>query len=155
MDSKIIIINPSDEAYGLSDGNVNYIGKVDSDFYHSDLLIDYGISVYGEDSIFGLLANGNYLVDIPVYFLVEGNDNLVFLNVSNSKTGKMGLLYLPNNISSKQKEALNKLSSILGDFKIEVNYNLKMDDGVVDSDRHIINGLSLFSDNSFHNKKKA
>ncbi|MBR3230089.1 MAG: hypothetical protein IKF91_04610 [Bacilli bacterium] len=153
MDSKIIIINPSDETYGLLDGDVNYIGEVDSDFYHGDLLIDYGINVYGEDSIFGILASGNYLVDVPVYFLTEGNDNIVFLNVSNSKNGKMGLLYLPNNISDKQKDSLNKLSSILDDFKIEVNYNLRMDDGIVDSDRHTMKGTRLFR--NFHNQKKA
>ena len=154
MDSKVIIINPSDEAYGLLDGDVNYIGEVGSDFYHGDLLIDYGISVYGEDSIFGILASGNYLVDVPVYFLTEGNDNIVFLNVSNSKIGKMGLLYLPNNISDKQKESLNKLSSILSDFKVEVNYNLRLDDGMVESDRHTVKGTCLFN-NSSHKQKKA
>lgn len=155
MDSKIIIINPSDDNFGLSDGDVKFIGKSESDFSHGDLLISYGVETYGEDSIFGLLVNGNFLVDVPAYFLAEGNDNVVFLNVSNSKVGKIGLLYLPTNISDKQKESLNNLSSILKDFKIEVNYNLRVDDGVVDSDRHTIKGIAGIFSNLSHNKKKA
>lgn len=155
MDSKIIIINPSDDNNGLSDGDVKFIGKFESDFSHGDLLTSYGVDTYGEDSIFGFLADGNFLVDVPAYFLAEGNDNVVFLNVSNSKSGKMGLLYLPSNISDKQKESLGKLSSLLNDFNIEVNYNLRVDDGVVDSDRHTIKGIDGIFSNFSHNKKKA
>ena len=155
MENKIIIINPFDEAYGLSDGDVKFIGKMDSDFSHGDLLTNYGIEIYGEDSIFGFLAEGNYLVDVPVYFLTEGNDNVVFLNVSNSKSGKMGLLYLPSNISNKQRESLGSLSELLKDYKVEVNYNLRVDDGIVDSDRHTIRGIGEVSSSTLNNQKKA
>lgn len=155
MENKIIIINPFDEAYGLSDGDVKFIGKMDCDFSHGDLLTNYGIEIYGEDSIFGFLAEGNYLVDVPVYFLTEGNDNVVFLNVSNSKSGKMGLLYLPSNISNKQRESLGRLSELLKDYKVEVNYNLRVDDGIVDSDRHTIRGIDEVSSSTLNNQKKA
>lgn len=155
MDSKIIIINPDDEAYGLVDGDVKFIGEIGSDYSHGDLLNSYGIETYGEDSIFSILASGNFLVDVPVYFLTEGNENIVFLNVSSSKIGKVGLLYLPTNISDKQEKALISLSNLLKDFKIEVNYNLRVDDGIVDSDRHTIRGIDEVSNSQFQNKKKA
>lgn len=154
MENKVIIINPLDEAYGLSDGEINFIGSMKSNFSHGDLLTRYGVQIYGEDSIFGILSNGNFLVDVPVYFLTEGNDNIVFLNVSNSKVGKVGLLYLPSNISDKQRESLGRLSSLLKDYRVEVNYNLRVDDGVVDSDRHTMIGIDEVS-NEIHNKKKA
>ena len=154
MENKVIIINPLDEAYGLSDGEINFIGSMKSNISHGDLLTRYGVQIYGEDSIFGILSNGNFLVDVPVYFLTEGNDNIVFLNVSNSKVGKVGLLYLPSNISDKQRESLGRLSSLLKDYRVEVNYNLRVDDGVVDSDRHTMIGISEVS-NKIHNKKKA
>ncbi len=155
MDNKIIIINPLDEDYGLYDGNINYIGEINSDFSHGDLLTNYGVDIYGEDSIFGILSTGNYMVDVPVYFLTEGYENIVFLNVSRSKSGKIGLLYLPSNISDKQKESLNSLSLLLKDFKIEVNYNLRVDDGIVDSDRHIINGFDESTIQTLSKQKKA
>ena len=155
MDNKIIIINPSDEDYGLLDGNINYIGEVNNDFSHGDLLTSYGVDIYGEVSIFGILSIGNYLVDVPVYFLTEGYENIVFLNVSRPKSGKIGLLYLPSNISDKQKESLNSLSFILKDYRIEVNYNLRVDDGIVDSDRHIMNGLDEVSMKTISKQKKA
>lgn len=83
MENKVIIINPLDEAYGLSDGEINFIGSRKSNFSHGDLLTRYGVQIYGEDSIFGILSNGNFLVDVPVYFLTEGNDNIVFLSIRN------------------------------------------------------------------------
>lgn len=154
MENKVIIINPLDEAYGLSDGEINFIGSRKSNLSHGDLLTRYGVQIYGEDSIFGILSNGNFLVDVPVYFLTEGNDNIVFLNVSNSKVGKVGLLYLPSNISDKQRESLGRLSSLLKDYRVEINYNLRVDDGVVDSDRHTMIGIDDIS-NKLHNQKKA
>ena len=155
MESKIIIINPLDEENNLNDGQINYIGEVDSYFDHSNLLINYGVDVYGENTIFDIMSTGNYLVEYPVYFLTEGYENIVFLNVSNSKAGKIGLLYLPNNISDKQKESLSMLSLVLKDFNVEVNYNMRMDDGIVDSDRHIIKGIDELINNSAKSKKKA
>ena len=151
MESKVIIINPSDEEYGLIDGEIKYLGEVNSDFFHEDLLINYGYEVYGEGSIFKVLHDGNYLVDIPVYFLTEQYDNVVFLNISSSKNGKAGLLYLPTDISEKQIQSLKKLSSVLKDYKIEVNYNMAYDDGLVDSDRRNMKGI----DETVIKQKKA
>ncbi|MBR2708394.1 MAG: hypothetical protein IKE90_03040 [Bacilli bacterium] len=155
MKNKIIIVTPSDEAYGLIDGDIKFLEDEDSYLSHSDILIKYGTDTYGMDSIFGILSIGNYLVDVPVYFLAEGNDNIVFLNVSNSKYGKLGLLYLPTNMSDKQKESLNSLSSLLKDFRVEVNYNLRIEDGFVDSDRHTMKGICGLSSKSSNKQKKA
>ena len=52
MENKVIIINPLDEAYGLSDGEINFIGSRKSNLSHGDLLTRYGVQIYGEDSIF-------------------------------------------------------------------------------------------------------
>ena len=153
MNSKIIIINPDDADNNMIVGKINYVGDLNSDEIHGDLLTSYGLRAYGEDSIFGILSMGNYLTDVPVYFLCEGNDNVVFLNVSNSKIGKFGLLYLPQNISFKQKRAINSLN--FSGFEIEVNYNLRVDDGIVDSDRKRMNGDKVFFDISSKTKKKA
>ena len=128
MNFKIIVINPLDKDNDLIDGDVNYIGDFDSDFMHSDLLIDYGLKTYGEDSIFGILSNGYFLPDVPAYFLTEGYNNIVFLKISNSKVSNFALLYLPDSVSDKQAQSLNRLISSLKNYKIEVNYNLRVDD---------------------------
>ena len=83
MNNKVIVINPLDEENGLNDGDINYIGDAGSYFDHSELLINYGLGVYGEKTIFDIMSTGNYLVEYPVYFLTEEYDNIVFLNVSN------------------------------------------------------------------------
>lgn len=156
MGYKIIVINPFDKENGLIDGDIKYIGDVDSDFIHSDLLIDYGLGVYGDDSIFGLLSNGNYLPDIPAYFLAVGYNNVVFLNVSDNRAGRLGLLYLPDNVSNEQKKSLNNLVSVLKNYRIEVNYNLRVDDGFVESDRDYISSndlSSLFGESSYNEKR--
>lgn len=155
MDNKVIVINPLDEENGLTDGDINYIGEIDSYFDHSELLINYGVDAYGEKTIFDIMSTGNYLVEYPVYFLTEEYDNIVFLNVSNSKTGKIGLLYLPSDISDKQRESLLSLSSVLKDFNIEVNYNLRLDDGIVDYDMHSEKGIDGIVSKDYGRQKKA
>ena len=74
----------------------------------------------------------------PAFFLTEYLGNVVFLNISNNKIGKQGLLYLPSNLSNLQTDTLNNLSKELKGFNIEVNNNLILDDGIVDATQSYI-----------------
>ena len=135
LEVKIVIINPFDEDALLEDGQVSVI-KGGDDFLHSDALIKYGLETYGEGSIFNVLSRGNYLPDVPIYFLVEENDNVVFLNVSDKRYGIKGLLFVPSVISFEQEERLYDLFGGFNDLSITVNSNMRIEDGVVcyDSD---------------------
>lgn len=155
MDYKAIIINPLDEENGLNDGIINYLGNDGSEFDHSELLVNYGLDVYGENTIFDILSEGNYIVEYPAFFLTEGYGNIVFLKVSDSKTGKIGLLYLPKDISDKQRKSLLSLSSILKDYNIEVNCDMSLEDGLIESHRDFMHGIDEIVTKVCKNKKKA
>ena len=130
---KVIIISPEDNENGLSDGQIHFLGSVNENYTHSDVLIKYGLEKYGKNSIFNILNNGYYLPVYPAFFLTEYEDNVVFLNISDNKVGKQGLLYLPSNLSDEQIESVNRLKHILKGFNIEINIDLKLDDGIVES----------------------
>lgn len=149
MKNKIIIINPEDDENNLVDGDLTCIGEMNGENNHCDLLIDYGLKVYGKKSIFEILSQGNFLTDVPVFFLCEGNNNVVILNVSSPRIGKIALLYMPSEMSERQWKTLKKID--LKDFEIEMNYNLRVDEGIVDSDRKIIKGDTI---NHYHSKVK-
>ncbi len=142
---KVVIINSNDENNNLTDGKINYLGYRDSDESHGDIMIDYGIRTYGDNSIYEILNEGFYLPIYPAFFLAEYDCNVVFLNVSSKQTGKLGILYLPSDISDEQVAALNSLSCNLKDFDIEVNRKLKLNDGLVDSNCTFIKGDNLSS----------
>ena len=137
-DRKVVIINSDDRENNLTDGYLNLLGDVNEDISHSELMIQYGLKKYGTDSIFGILNDGYYLPVYPAFFLTESLGNVVFLNISNNKMGKQGLLYLPSNLSELQMDALNSLSKELKGFNIEVNNNLILDDGIVDCSQSYI-----------------
>ena len=134
---KVIIINGLDVEYNLKDGFVNYLGDI-SEIDHSDVMISYGISVYGDDSIYGIMSEGNYLPIYPAFFLTYYGDNVVFLNTSNIRYGKQGLLYLPDDLSDAQIKSLEFLFTKLVGFEIEVNNDLILEDGLVDSSKVVI-----------------
>ena len=80
---KVIVINPEDESYELTDGIINFLGSTHK--WHSEIMIDYGMEVYGKRSIFGILNQGEYLPIYPAFFLTEGEGNVVFLDISNAR----------------------------------------------------------------------
>ena len=137
-DVKVIIINPLDEKNNLTYGKINYIGDIDGYISHGDLMINYGVEIYGEDSIYEIMSDGNYLPIYPAFFLAEFDGNIVCLNISNNKIGKQGILYLPSDLGDEQIKSINSLSRALKGFNIEVNRDLELDDGLVDSSTNII-----------------
>lgn len=151
-EAKIIIINPFDEDASLKDGHIHII-KDEAYFCHGGLLIEYGMQIYGNDSIFGLLSRGDYSPDVPAYFLVAENDNVVFLNISSEKVGKRGLLFLPSELSFEQDESLNYVLEHLKDFSIIVNTNMRIEEGIIDYEKTLLCPESCNTDCKV--KKKA
>lgn len=150
---KIVVINPFDEDASLEDGHTTYI-RGGEYFCHSDLLTEYGLQVYGENSIFDILSKGNYLPDVPVYFLVQENNNVVFLNVSSKKYGKRGLLFMPANPSFEQEDSLYNFLEGLDSFSITVNSNMRIEDGIVYYDSDAMFNMA-YDDEKRKTRKKA
>lgn len=133
---KISLIMPEDDEYGLKDGEILSFGEMNNDLYHVGLLLEYGLKIYGDDSVFGIIKECQ-MASVFSYFLAEYFGYVVFLNLHFDKYGKKGLLYLPSDISISQMDSVNKMYRNLKGFEIEVNSDLQFVDGFTYSDKNV------------------
>lgn len=149
---KVTLITPEDEEYNQIDGQIISFGKIEKYSFHSFILLEYGKEVYGEDSIFKILEECQ-MSSVFAFFLTEYYDTVVFLNLCGHCHSKCGLLYLPSDLSDKQKKSINELIKNLKGYQIEVNQDLKLIDGFVESEK-----VNIKSDGTlelFKEKKKT
>ena len=128
-DYLIAIVNgPEDEV----DGNIDFIGLAKENVYHIDCLIDYGKKKYPGHKGFQAL-NDRYTVEAPIFYLTC-LDNAVYLNIPDEKIGKYGLLYLPDELSDAQIKSLHKLAKQIPRINLEICYNMRVEDGLIQYD---------------------
>lgn len=145
--SLVMIINSKNEK-GDIDGNIDFVGKIfydknihniqeiddinDIDRYktHIDYLLEYGQEKYPDVQIFNLLST-NHFYQVIVYFLSIFN-NIVYLNISVSKYQQKGLLFMPDEISEKQKNSLFKIAQESPNANVQILYDLNLNDGNID-----------------------
>lgn len=130
-DYKAIVINGINDK-GDIDGNVDFVGKKDEYDFHVDCLLDYALEKYPDVQVFRVIPN-NCEPDVPVYFLTVLN-NIVFLNVSGGRNGKRVLVFMPDEISSRQKEVLYEFAKKYTNINVDIVYNMDFDDGLVYSE---------------------
>ena len=144
--SKALIITPLDNKHNLSDGSATIIGSINSSVIHAMCLNNYGKKIYGDDSVFFSFPD-NISSSIPVYYLTKYG-NIVFLNLSGDVDNKFGLIYLPENISKKQRRTLHLVLDNLENYSIEYSSILDLKGDVILGDVMMDN-----SDNNFENIK--
>ena len=114
-DYKAVIINGVNNK-GDINGNVDYVGNLDEYGFHIDALIEYALEKYPDVQVFSKIPS-NCEFDVPIFFLTWLN-NIVYVNVSDVKHGKKGIVFFPDEVSLKQKEALYDLMLMLQLFII-------------------------------------
>ena len=140
-DYKALIINGINDK-GDTDGNIDYVGNLDDYGFHVDALLDYALKKYPDVQIFQKIPN-NCEFDVPIFFLTWLN-NIVYINVSDSRHGKKGIIFFPDEISVKQKEVLNEMAHKLSNVNVTVIYDMDFDEGLVYSQEFDVQrGLSF------------
>lgn len=127
-DYKAVIINGVNDK-GDVDGNIDYVGDLEEYGFHVDALIEYALEKYPNVSIFQKIPN-NCEFDVPIFFLTWLN-NIVYVNVSDVRHGKKGIVFFPDEVSLKQKESLYAFAEKLSNVNITVIYDMDFDDGLV------------------------
>ena len=127
-DYKAVIINGVNNK-GDIDGNIDYVGDLDEYGFHIDALIEYALEKYPDVQVFSKIPS-NCEFDVPIFFLTWLN-NIVYVNVSDVKHGKKGIVFFPDEVSLKQKDALYDFAKGLSNVNITVIYNMDFDDGLV------------------------
>ena len=152
-DYKVIVINPEDEEYGLEAGKINYLGKITSNYYHYDVLMEYGETIYGENSFYAHNKTKDYLVQAPVLFLNKSN-NIVLLHIPGKRRQENVLLYLPDELCPEQLKSLTTVIEQLKNCNFEINCNLRVENGFLESDTEDIDKFISILLERCHNKSK-
>lgn len=140
MDDKKIafIFGSTKEEVGIYEGEIEKIGSIKDQDVHSTCLADFGKEKYPERGF--KIFNSKYApTTISYYFIIEPLYHAVFLNTTKyldngsvSYHGKTGILILPNKITDKQKESLEKFLDEIYDYSIHIEYDLKNIDGFIE-----------------------
>ena len=128
-DYKVVIITGENEKSDDKDGELIYVGNSKDYSFHIDALIDYSINKYPSVNVFKHI-NDRCLPCVPIFFLTWLN-SIVYTNTSSDRIGKCGMLYMPDEISDKQKEVLLELSKTLPKSNVDIVYDMDFDDGEV------------------------
>ena len=123
IESAIVIIDENGNTKNL--GNVKELNIC----YHADYLKEYCHKNYIKELKQLNIENGEYTLPVYIWFLTKYK-NIIYQNLE-----KEGFIFLPNNITKKQLENLNKMSKQLENKKITIGYNIKLNkDGIIEID---------------------
>ena len=128
-DYKLVIITGENEKSDDIDGEVIFAGKNEDYSFHIDALIDYSRGRYPNVNVFQHI-NDRHLPNVPIFFLTWLN-SIVYANTSSERAGNCGMLYMPDEISEKQREALLKLAEAIPTAQVCIVYDMDFDDGEV------------------------
>ncbi len=127
------IYGAGEEVRGLIDGEIQNIGNAhDKDELHINCLLKFAKNKYGDVNVFNRL-NHRHRPEIAAYFFSLFG-HIVFFNITRDakKYGKMGLFIMPLEITDKQKESLTAFVKTIDDFHVDICYDLKLIDGILD-----------------------
>ena len=122
---------------GLEDGKIEFCGAYEEDNLHSFNLLTYAKEKFSEMPIFNQL-NVRHQPEVIAYFLTKLGI-MVFLNstkydeISLKKYGRSGIFLMPDSPTEKQQNTLLELTNTMSSFDTSINYNLLMEDGILNS----------------------
>lgn len=140
----VVIITGENEKSDDKDGEIKFIGPVDEYSFHIDCLLDYAIVRYPNIKVFKQMNDRFRPID-PICFLTWLN-SIVYLNVSDKRFGNYGILYMPDEISEKQKKSLLEFARKYSNKDVCISYDLDYDDGVVSATDFKCDGSKKFYD---------
>ena len=154
-DYKAVIITGVNDKSDDVDAEVIYVGPIKDYSFHIDCLIDYTRDRYPDVNVFQHI-NDRCDPNVPIFFLTWLN-SIVYINISGNRVGRYGMLFLPDEISVKQKEVLLDLSKVISKAHVDIVYDMDFDDGIVDAkefDYKSGKGFEKLLDEFFKQKEK-
>ena len=126
---KVVIITGKNDKSEDRDGEVIFVGPLSDYSFHIDCLLDYARRRYPDVRAFQQM-NDRCIINVPIFFLTWLN-SIVYINISSEKTGKRGILYMPDEVSEIQKKQLLKLAQSISNAYVDIVYDMDFDDGEV------------------------
>lgn len=116
----------------IYEGNIDKYGELGDGNLHILCLLDYAKEKYPDVPIFKQFNDKYAATTVGFVYTMLGD--VVFFNTTTniSKYGKTGIFMLPDNITDKQKEAMYALANSINDYSVNIYYDLKLEDGILD-----------------------
>lgn len=109
----------------ITSDSIAYRGNILDGSRHQEVMREYGVEVYGDDSIFGIIDDETRF-SVAEYFLAE-YQNILFYNLSGDDY-EFGILYVLDNISDVQLRIVNDFLDSLEGFTVEFDSYVTIDD---------------------------
>jgi hypothetical protein len=137
-DYRIVFIYGTDEIEkNITNGKIEYYGESYKDYLHNRYLLDYVKEKYPEVPIFNQLTI-RHQRELIAYFLVKMG-HIIFFNTTSKdekefkKYGRTGQFMMPDVITEEQELALNKFCQEIKDYDILIDYDITLEDGILNS----------------------
>ena len=128
-DYKVVVITGKNDKSDDLDGEVRFVGPTSEYDFHIDCLLDYVKRSYPDVKVFQRM-NDRFDPNVPIFFLTWLN-SIVYINISGNRVGRYGMLYMPDEISEKQKEKLFEFAKSISKAHVDIVYDMDIDDGIV------------------------
>ena len=125
-DYRVVVITGKNDKSDDLDGEMRFVGPTSEYDFHIDCLLDYAKNRYPDVKVFQRM-NDRFSPCVPIFFLAWLN-SIVYINMSSERAGRCGTLYMPDEISEKQKEVLLELSKSFPQLNVNIVYNMYLDD---------------------------
>ena len=129
-DYKVVVITGKSDKSDDLDGEVRFVGPTSEYDFHIDCLLDYAKRSYPDVKVFQRM-NDRFDPNVPIFFLTWLN-SIVYINISGNRVGRYGMLYMPDEISEKQKEKLFEFAKSISKAHVDIVYDMDIDDGIVE-----------------------
>ena len=123
--------NPIDFNHGFQDGEIEIFGKREEKAYHILEFIERIKEKYNDVPLL-CGVKPTYPGHAPACFFTLLGDPVFYNNTPNDKKyGKMGQLYLPNSISTEQKESVLEFAKTISNYQISIFYDIQIIEGEI------------------------
>ena len=124
-DYKIAII-PSKGCEQLEEGEITYFGLSTFYFYHNLAFRDF-CKKYYKEILNKQDINDNSPAELYAYYL-QSYGNIVIANLTHARTiekyGKEAMVFMPEEVSEKQKQSFETLTKEMDDYQISILYDM-------------------------------
>lgn len=124
----------TDEQRKTEEGKLEFYGENIENSFHSAYLVEFIQEKYSDFKVFQNL-NHRHQPEMIAYLLSRVCHHIVFLNTTKDveKYGKTGTFIMPEDNSDKQWETLFLFCDSIPDYRISINYDITLVDGLLDS----------------------
>lgn len=138
-----LIYGQDDVNHNMKDGKIDCFGNMkDMDEMHIINYIDVIKKHFSDVKLLGKIT-WHHSPEVPAFFFSKLFNICSFMNTTKDikRHGKTGVFVMPDELTERQIQSLLLLTKNIEDFKIQICYNLELNEGIIESKIISNNGI--------------